>query len=498
MNSIRRHLTLSLLAGFAVLLGVGCGAIYVLARAALYREYDTGLRARALTMASLPKAEHGRIEFEFREQPALGGETNVTEFFQFYAEHGGSLRRSRALGRNDLPAQFGTFAKPIYWDMKLPNGRPGRVLGVRFIARGEHEDPKREAKPAPGSIGLGLVLAADRSHLDETLRTLAFILAGVGLLALAATVGFVSVLLREGLAPLRNLASQTERIDASSLKTRLPTDHVPAELAPIVHRLNDLLSRLDASFERERRFSADLAHELRTPIAALRTLSEVSLKWSDSTDAESFQSVLEIAGQMQGMITRLLALARAEQKTLPIEPEPLGLANLVDALWEPLREKAARKRLGVRFEIPIEARIETDPGLFRGILVNLLTNAVEYSPAGGVIRVSFSTQAGQFALAVANTVHNLEPSDLPNLFQRFWRKDKARSDAEHSGLGLSLVKSFAELLGLELAAALNGGADELTLTLTGSLSPRKPDPTPGPAPSATSGAADQELALASP
>ena len=479
MTSIQRRLSLGLLLGFAVLLGAGGAVIYLMTRVALCREFDTSLKARALTMAALPKAEHGRVEFEFRESAPLGGRTNASEFFQFFAADGSSLRRSRSLGRVDLPQQFGTLLAPEFWDLTLPNGAPGRALGVRFVARGEHEGLRPQARAAPGAIEIGLVLAADRSHLNETLTTLAAIVLGAGSLTLVATGLLIPLVLRKGLSPVQRLAAQAEAIDALSLKTRFPTDRLPVELAPIAHRLNDLLSRLEASFERERRFSSDLAHELRTPIAALRTISEVSLKWSEGADPESFQAVLEIAGQMQDMITRLLALARAEQKILPIEPVPVAMDSLVEALWRPHEEKAVRKHLKTRFQVRNEARIETDPTLFRGILLNLITNAVDYTPAGGWIRIAFTPQGERFTLTVTNTVDNLETSDLPRLFERFWRKDKARSDAEHSGLGLSLVRSFATLLGLELTADLDAGS-ELRFSLRGPLRPQWQPLAPAP------------------
>ena len=481
MKSIRKQLTLGLVLGLAVLLGAGGAGIYFMARSALGREFDSGLKARVLTMAALPKAEHGRVEFEFRETQPPRGMTNAAEFFQFFATNGASVRRSRSLDKADLPPQFGTLAQPRFWGLTLPNGTPGRAVGVRFVVHGEHEDFKPDAKPSPGAIELGLVLAAGCGHLNETFRTLEVIVIGAGLLTLAATAILVPLVLRRGLAPVERLAAQAERINAASLQTRFPTDHLPAELGPIAHRLNDLLSRLDESFQRERRFSADLAHELRTPIAALRTISEVSVKWSEGGDIESFQAVQEIAQQMQSMITRLLALARSEQKTIPLDPQPVFVASVVESLWQPNQEKAARKKLAVQLTVPVEARVHTDPTLWRGILLNLLNNAVDYTPPRGAIRVAFQEEAEQFTLAVTNTVNNLQPADLPHLFQRFWRKDKVRSDGDHTGLGLSLVKSFAELLGLELTASLNETASELTLTLRGRvIFGAEPSLVPGP------------------
>lgn len=470
MKSIRRQLTLGLLAGFALLLGAGGMAIFSLGRSALYREFDEGLKtkARSLLSSSRPEYERGRMKFEVvRRLQSASKSENPYEFCQLFT-NGVTLARSPGLKETELPQRFGTLAEPVFWDLTLPSGERGRAMGTRVTLYPKVEHPL-PGDPAPPALEVGLVLASDCSHLDETLARLGAIVVGVGILTLALAATWVAFLLGRALGPLRKLGQQAEQISAASLGSRFASHSLPAELAPIVHRLNDLLSRLDESFQRERRFSADLAHELRTPIAALRTISEVSVKWSEGGDVESFRAVQEIASEMQAMITRLLALARAEQRTISIEPQPVFVASVVDSLWEPHRAKAAQKKLTVQLNVPVEARVETDPTLFRGILLNLLGNAVDYTPARGMIRIAFLEESGGFNLSVTNTVDNLESADLPKLFQRFWRKDRARSDGEHTGLGLSLVKSFAELLGFELAASLNGTGHELTMTLRGAM-----------------------------
>ncbi len=337
-----------------------------------------------------------------------------------------------------------------------------------------HKDDAKELKPTPfGPVEVGLVLAGDRSHLDAQLSALATLLVGAGFLSLLGTVLFVILVLRRDLVPLRQLAAQAENIHAALLQARFSTDHLPAELAPIVHRLNDLLSRLETSFDRERRCSADLAHELRTPLTGLRAVAEVGLKWGEPADKESFQTILDVVRQMEKMMTRLLALARSEQKMILLQSESVAVSPLVDSLWQPLREKSALRQLTVRIDVPAEANIATDPEFLRGILQNLFSNAVEYTPPGGLVDVAFTQMAGRFTLTVVNSITNLEPADVPSLFERFWRKETSRASSAHSGLGLPLAKSFAELLGFELRAALKGNP-QLTLTLSGPLESCRP------------------------
>src|SRR5262249_4364943 len=152
---------------------------------------------------------------------------------------------------------------------------------------------------------------------------------------------------------------------------------------------NDLLSRLESSFARERRFSADVSHELRTPIAELRSLAEVSLRWPLDPEAArgAFQDALAIALQMESIATHLLALTRCEQGHQALEPAKVDLASVVQEAWEPFAEQATTKRLNVTMCVPAGAVWTIDPGGLRTILSNLLSNAAEYSPAGGTIHL---------------------------------------------------------------------------------------------------------------
>jgi two-component system sensor histidine kinase QseC len=280
---------------------------------------------------------------------------------------------------------------------------------------------------------------------------------------LVITFVIVPRLLRRELAPLDALAERATRINADSLATRFPTNSLPGELSPISSRLNDLLARLEQSFERERRFSADLAHELRTPIAELRALAEVALKWPETREAATDREALAIAMQMEGVVTRLLALLRNEHAQLPVLTERIQLAPLIESVWRPFAERAAAKQLNVTRAVPDGAEVETDPVLLRSILTNLVDNAMEYTPHGGSVRVETEVRTTQFTLQVTNTCDDLTVNDLSHFSERFWRKDSARSDPNHSGLGLSLVKAFSERLGLQLEARL---VDPSTLSIT--------------------------------
>jgi signal transduction histidine kinase len=462
MKTIRRQLTRKLLLGFAVLLGIGGFGVYFSTRAALFKQFDATLHAKATAISTVTEQRGNRVEVEFSDRFMREfGERVATDFFEMWRSDGTALTRSESLGASDLPPLAGSFEKPKFWNLALPSGFGGRAIGFKFLPR--QVRPERLAS-APGE--LMLVVASDRRSLDRTLATLGWMLSGCGVLLLAATALLVPHVLRGELAPLNQLADQAAQVNADSLAVRFPTDSMPAELKPISRRLNDLLARLQDAFERERRFSADLAHELRTPIAELRSLAELALKWPEAREAEADRDVLAIALQMEGIVTRLLALLRSERGQLPVAMERIQLASLVENVWRTFAKQAANKQLKVAMEVPEKAEIETDPVLARSILANLLDNAMEYTPAGGTVRIEGRVEAQQLKLRVSNTVENLTAEDLPKLFDRFWRKDLARSANEHSGLGLPLARGFARALGGDLTAELDGGSC-LTLTFSG-------------------------------
>jgi two-component system sensor histidine kinase QseC len=433
MNSIRRQLTARLFFGFCLLWLAGGGAVFWIVRGQLTREFDQALRAQAQTLVSLTDVnEEGKLELD------ITGD-NAPKHFQVWLPDRSTLRRS---GPTDLPHQLGTF------DCLVDNSR-GRAFGFRFT-------PRQETGPIVGPE-LTVVVARPRRELDHLLNLLgAALLAGAVIVPLVAGT-LVAITVRRGLLPLNALAERAASIDAQTLGNRFPAN-LPAELQPIGERLNDLLARLEASFVRERRFSGDVAHELRTPIAELRSLAEVALKWPD--EPLPVRDALEIARQMERIVTQLLALARVEVGSQSIGREPIALRLLLEEL--------AGNR--ARLEVANDCIVQTDRNLLAGVLSNLLDNAEEYTPAAGTIEVRFAGDT----LTIANNPVDLSAEDLPHLFERFWRKETARTGGEHAGLGLALAQAYARALGLKLNAELRG--QTLLMKLTGLAPPTATSP----------------------
>lgn len=462
MRSLRRQLTVGMLGTFALLLGAGAFWVYWATRTSLTRQFDAALRVKALVVTgnTQPKGDSIRVYFSDRFLQEFGDQV-ATDFFQVFDSAGRTVARSDSLSEGDLPIRFGTLQSPAYWELKLPNGQPGRAIGIRV--------PVRSASgrdPVGGPQEATIVVASDRSELDATMTRLSRVLAGsaIGLAVLTALV--IPAFARKALRPLDELAERAARIDAHSLGDRFAEDAVPLELQPIVTRLNDLLARLESSFERERRFSSDLAHELRTPLAELRLQAEMALKWPSERPATADQATLEIVLQMEALVARLLELSRAEQGALKPDTKAFELGPFLETLAASFATEASSRRLEVVRHFATGVMIETDPVLFRSLVSNLVGNAVHYAPEGGQVELGLSADPGGFRLTVCNAAPHLTEADLPRMFERFWRKDAARGgEGGHSGLGLSLSRSVGALIGVSIDPALRDGV--LVMTVRG-------------------------------
>ncbi len=474
MKSLRRQLTLRLL-GLCALLWFGAGAgLYAVLRATLSAEFDVALQVRAQALATLVEQKTDGLELDYAGEIMQDFERDRSpDYFQIWKPDGIPLERSRSLRDATLPRRTGPIEAPAYENLSLPDGSDGRAIGLRFIAQVEDEEGKQALRPPTGLAAVELVVAVHRDNLDRHLRRLltTLLMAGAALALLTALL--VPLCVRRGLAPMDDLARRVADVDAAALQVRFPVAGLPAELRPVAERLNELLARLETAFARERRFSADVAHELRTPIAELRALAEVAIQWPDDHEAEvrAVHEALAIALQMESIATRLLALTRCEASIQPVRCEPVPVAPLLMEIWKPLAETARQRDIGIAWDLHPGFRLAADPALLRAILENLLENAVAYSPSGSAIAVCGSRSPAGGQLDISNPAGDLAAEDLPHLFDRFWRKDPARASSAHCGLGLALARAYAHTMHLELRATLTPAAT-LTLSLRDNPQPR--------------------------
>jgi two-component system sensor histidine kinase QseC len=274
---------------------------------------------------------------------------------------------------------------------------------------------------------------------------------------------------RQGLNPLNSLAAEIAAVKENNLTARVATGPLPAEILPIKERLNDLLSRLEISFNCERRFTADVAHELRTPLAGIRSTIEVTIKQirKPGEYQAALSDCLAIAKSMQTMVNNLLTLARIDSNQMTFHRDRIQLAELVNSVWRPFSHKAHERSITFENRLPAEITCNSDPDSLSIIFSNLLDNAAEYTNHDGYIRIETRQINDHIEITIANTGCELTNDQASHVFDCFWRGDSSRTDTgTHCGLGLALVQRIVQALGGSAAAeVLPGGIFSVRVVL---------------------------------
>ena len=301
-------------------------------------------------------------------------------------------------------------------------------------------------------------------HFLERMQHLIWLTVGLSALATALLGAWAA---RSGLRPLRQMTEIAASVSASSLTTRLPQTKMPSELAELGQAFNAMLGRLDDAFQRLSAFSADIAHELRTPLSNLLTHTQVTLTRPRNLEEyrEALLSNLEELQWMAQMVNDMLYLAKAEHGLLNPNRERLQLAEEADALLEfflPLAEEAR-----VQLSREGEATLAGDRHMLRRALSNLLDNALRFTPTEGQVRVRLKSAAGRALISIENTGQTIPANVLPRLFDRFYRADPARhqGSSEHAGLGLAITQSIIKAHGGTISCESGEGATRFLIEL---------------------------------
>lgn len=324
------------------------------------------------------------------------------------------------------------------------------------------------AELAPGQpASPTLMLLMDITHHQHFLQRMQrLIWLTVGLSALATAV-LGAWAARSGLRPLRQMGETTGQVSARSLTTRLPAEHMPAELAAMATAINSMLARLEDAFARLSGFSADIAHELRTPLSNLLTHTQVTLTRPRSLEEyrEALHSNLEELQGMAQMVNDMLYLAKSDHGLLLPNRQPLNMADEVDSLVEYFA--ALAEESDVKVTAHGSGSLHADRQMLRRALSNLLDNALRFTPAGGRVAVRLEEKPGVLTLEVENTGEGIDPAKLSRLFDRFYRADPARSEGstEHAGLGLAITRSIVLAHGGQIRCESEQGRTRFVLDL---------------------------------
>lgn len=303
--------------------------------------------------------------------------------------------------------------------------------------------------------GITSVTRAENSF-TVTLRFALILLPGLAVVLVLLSYFFV----RRALLPVRRITDTVKEIrEEADLSRRVDLPGGRDEIYHLADTFDHLLSELEEAFARERQFTSDVSHELRTPAAVILLQSEELLSDPSLSEPqrEQLEAIRKKAGDMSAMISQLLLLSRADQGRQVLQKEPLDISELTLMTAEEQQLLADEKHISIVTDIEPGIVMEADESFFIRLLVNLISNSISYGREGGTTKVSLHREEKAAVLSVADDGQGMEERDLPRIWDRFYRADASRSDAGHSGLGLSIVKWIAGEHGGEVAVESEKG-----------------------------------------
>jgi heavy metal sensor kinase len=298
----------------------------------------------------------------------------------------------------------------------------------------------------PYILQIGLSLYDIQTELNDLL--LIFAVSFPALLVVVSILGYM--FMKGAFSPVKRMVAVARRITAEDLSLRLDPLHSHDEIGELASTLNEMISRLEQSFNQMQQFSADVSHELKTPLAKLKCHAEVTLRRERT--GEEYQHVLtkmiEDLEKLQHIIDNLFFLVRMDARHIPLSFIPLALQDVFFMVFEELQPLATKKAVGIVFEDIEPVTFEGDLGLLKRVFTNLLLNAIQYTPSGGRMIVSLCQDADDGILTITDTGIGIPKKALPHIFDRFYRADPSRSyETGGSGLGLAIAQKSVEFHG---------------------------------------------------
>jgi signal transduction histidine kinase len=423
--SLRLRLTLlysTLLGGILLLFGV---LVYLLVSALLLDQVDRTLKLTTNDIINTAQIDPiGGMDIV--ELP--GVELTSSVYVQLWTRDGhlrmsspGIRQLSQPLGSTDLGAAF-----PILRDVNIQNVHL-RVLTVPLIL---------------GSRPTGVLQAATNLALVDAIRNmLLYVLLGLTSVSIlfAALASWVSI--GRALAPLQTVTQTAEQITrADDLSRRIPY-HGPAsdEIGLLIRAFNHTLERLENLFTSQQRFLADVSHELRTPLTVIKGNADLIRKFG--ADNESLDSIKDEADRLTRLVGDLLLLAQAESGKLPLNLRPVELDLLLTDVFQEMRVLAGGK-VKLKLTDIDQVLVQGDPDRLKQVFINLISNAIHYTPAGGDVYLTLSKSGDKAKVIVRDTGPGIPPEDVPHVFDRFYRGEKSRTRSKTSGFGLGLSIAY--------------------------------------------------------
>ncbi len=454
---IRVRLTLWYVLLLAVTLAAFSAGVYFALRQSLYSNLDDSLESRAEIVGGIVTRD-GRLSVSGVDIP--GDPVEGEEFVRVYDSSGDMVF-------DNSPDQFPISADPDSVEAALSGNTSRRHVDTGRVDLRVMTAPIRNGSEIVGVVQVGL----SEDDVRDTLSVLLVIIGFGYLFALVVAGGGGVFLAGRALSPIDALTRTARKISAEDLSQRLDLRLPDDEVGRLARTFDEMIARLDDAFRRQRQFTADASHELRTPLTAIKGQTEVALQ--RDRDAGEYREVLRGVNhevdRMIRLVASLLTLARADARQIPVNRESVDLEKVVADAVEQIGPAAADKAISVNVHSHSGIRLVADQDLLLHLILNLLDNAVKYTPSGGTIDVACRAEAGYAELTVSDPGPGVPAEHLPHVFDRFYRVDKARAQADGgAGLGLSICRWIAEAHGGTISAESRGEGAIFTVRLPAS------------------------------
>jgi two-component system OmpR family sensor kinase len=476
MQTIRGRLTAWYSAALVLTLAAFATVLYLDRRSASYQDLDQRMRSEAsLTAGILAESYRARgvlVRPDSAGRPVLIRDVAalleaVPDILIVTARDGSLLFASsdaRALTFQQVEQLRRIATAPVSdqspGSLRIEPDGPTVRYAVRYLT---------DAGPQFGAILAGANVRSAELGPDQLLSTFVLVLP----LGVAVALLMGSWISRRALGPVDQIITEVREItDGRSLHRRLAEPLVKDELGRLAETLNQMMTRLERSFAALRRFTADASHELKTPLTVLRAGVERAITTPNlpQDTLATLEETLQEIKRMTELVEALLTLARADEGIAPLHREPVDLRGIVEEARE--TGELLAEEAGVQMEVATPGEpvvVSVDATRIRQLILNLLTNAVKYTPAGGSVRLQLGPANGKLTLSVADTGIGIAPGDLPHIFDRFWRADSARTrtgERPGAGLGLAICKWIAEAHGGQIdVVSRPGRGTTFTVTL---------------------------------
>jgi two-component system, OmpR family, sensor kinase len=445
--SFKTRLWLGHVAVLAVMLALAAfGADWALRRAVLGSVIDDAILWLASTEAAALQANPASPVRVHDIAPGADPPSFVRldKLVQITDLDGHVLARSATLGTSRLPMPPGLIARL----------RAGETVFGTITDFGEEPIRMVSLPVDVGQMRYAIQVAMSLDDAYAVTRAGRWLFLSMSVIILVG-IGVTSALLaRNALGPIDQMVRRARHIGEANLSDRLPHPGTADEIGRLVETLNEMLGRLDRSFDAQRRFTADASHELRSPLSRLRAELEVTLRRPRTAEeyGETLRSCLDEVERLQRLTDELLRLARIDAREEPELPEAIPVREIIQAALDVVRPEAESRGIALEVTGPGDVLVSAAPGAARLALANILHNAVKFSPTGGQVKTVVTMAQGEAVVAVSDTGPGVAPDELSRLFQRFYRGHAARAtDASGVGLGLAIARTLVERQGGRIA-----------------------------------------------